>query len=186
MRLLALLLALPAAAAAGQPRVYWSGDRAAVVSERLVEYYKLPAGAAVSVEDGKAVFKKGKTVLTLVPESKRPFASDLLPPGHKDGNRGAFILCAGGGAHFCGAVTVAGKEIFRLNSRPASGALQPAGLSDDGSEALFAAVKTEPKREVTEWLIRTKKGAQRWAIVSDPEAERLLKRFQGTNVLPAP
>lgn len=186
MKISALFVAMLASSASAAPRVYWSGDRAAVVSERLVEFYKLPAGAAIMVEDGKAVIKKGKTVLTVAPESKRPFASDLLPPGHKDGKRGAFILCAGGGAHFCGAVTVAGKEIFRLNSRPASGALQPAGLSDDGSEALFASVRTEPKREVVEWLIRTKKGGQRWAIVSDPEAERLLKRFQGTNVLPAP
>ncbi len=198
MLVFALLLALPAAAAEA-PRVYWSGDRIAVVSERAIEWYKAPAGAAVWVgtstgtarplekvplPEGGVFFKKGGSFIEAAASRKRPFASDLLPPGHPTGKRSAFVVCARGAAHFCGAMNVDGKEVFRLASRPASGEIQPAGLSEDGAEALFAAVKNEPRREISSWLIRAKNGSQRWVGIGDPDADRLLKRFQGTLVLP--
>lgn len=204
MSIFALLaLIVPAGAAAetaAGPRVYWSGDRIAVVSERAVEWYKTPAGASAWVgtstatakplektplPEGSVFFKKGNSFLETAPAQRRPFASDLLPLGHPTGKRAAFVVCARGAAHFCGAMTVAGKEAFRLASRPASGEIQPAGLSGDGSEALFAAVQNEPRREITSWLIRAKDGSQRWVGLGDPDAERLLKRFQGTLVLPS-
>lgn len=181
--------------------VYWSGGRIALLKRRSVEFYRLPkdvrAFVGVSSETakplestvmprGRLYFRRGTAAVSVAPATVRRFPADLLSPGHASGRRGAFLACASGAAGFCGALNLRGKEIFRLAARPPGGSIEPIGITEDGSEALFAVVGPEPRRETVGYLVRAKDGTQRSAAVDDPDARRLLNAFQGAGVLPEP
>lgn len=181
--------------------IYWSGGRVALLKRRSVEFYRLPKGvrAFVGVSSatakpleqavlprGRLFFRRGTAPVSVEPATVRRFGADLLSPGHASGRRAAFLVCASTAADFCGALDLRGKEIFQLATRPPEGSIEPIGIAEDGSEALFAVVGPEPRRETVGYLIRAKDGTQRTAAVHDHEALRLLKRFQGSAVLPEP
>jgi hypothetical protein len=135
---------------------------------------------------GGLYFRRGTAPVSLEPATFRRFDADLISPGHASGRREAFLVCAPAAADFCGAMDLRGKVIFRLAARPSGGSVEPIGIAEDGSEALFAVVGPSPRRETLGYLIRAKDGTQREATGNDPEAQRLLRRFQGPAVLPEP
>jgi len=181
--------------------VYWSGGRIALLKRRSVEFYRLPkdvrAFVGISSETAKPLegaalprgnlyFRRGATAVSVPPVAVRRFPFDLLSPGHASGRRDAFLACATGAKGFCGALDLRGKEIFSLGARPPGASIEPIGLTEDGAEALFAVVGPEPRRETTGYVVRAKNGTQRSAAVDDPDAQRLLKLFQGSGVLSEP
>lgn len=190
-----------AAVAGDSAEIYWSDGRIALLKRRSVEFYRLPEGTRAFVgassetakpiegavlPRGRLFFRRGTAPVSVRPAAVRRFGADLLSPGHASGRRDAFLVCASMVADFCGALDLRGKVIFRLVARPSEGSIEPVGIAEDGSEALFAVVGPAPRRETTGYLIRRKDGVQRSAAVDDPEARRLLKSFQGSVVLPEP
>lgn len=181
--------------------VYWFGGRIALLKRRSVEFYRLPKGVSVFVgvssetakpleravmPRGRLYFRRAAAEVSVAPAAVRRFTADLLPPGHASGRRGAFLACASGAAGFCGGLDIRGREIFKLAARPPGGSVEPIGITEDGSEALFAVVGPAPRRETVGYLVRAKDGTQKSAAVDDPDARRLLNAFQGPGVLPEP
>ncbi|MBI2790030.1 MAG: hypothetical protein HYX59_15270 [Elusimicrobia bacterium] len=189
------------AAAAGESgEVYWGGGRVALLKRSSVEFYRLPKGvlAFVGVSSGTAkpleqavlprgrlYFRRAATRVSVAPAVVRRFAGDLLSPGHASGSRSAFLVCSTVATEFCGGVDLAGKVIFQLPVRSGS-PVEPRGITEDGSEALFALIGAAPRRETIGYVLREKDGTMREAAVDDPHARRLLKAFEGSAVLPEP
>lgn len=189
-----------AAATGDSGEVYWSGRRIALLKRRSVEFYRLPkdvrafvgisSGTAKPLEQavlprGRLFFRRGAVRVSTAPAVVRNFAGDLLSPGHASGARAAFLACSAVATEFCGGLDLGGKVLFQLPVRSGS-AVEPRGITEDGSEALFALIGDAPRRETIGYVLREKNGAMREAAVDDPEAQRLLTLFQGPGVLPEP
>lgn len=180
--------------------VYWSGGRIALLKRNSVEFYRLPkdvrafvgvsSGTAKPLERavlprGRLYFRRGTARASVSPAIVRRFTGDILPPGHASGSRAAFLVCSRVVTEFCGGVDLGGKVIFQLPVRSGS-PVEPRGITEDGSEALFALIGAPPRRETIGYVLRGKDGAMREAAVDDPDARRLLKTFEGSAVLPEP
>lgn len=189
-----------AAVPGGSGEVYWSDGRIAILKQRSVEFYRLPKGvtALVGVSSatakpleqavlprGRLYFRRGAARASVAPAIVRRFTGDLLSPGHASGSRSAFLVCSAVATEFCGGVDLGGKVLFQLPVRSGS-PVEPKGLTEDGSEALFALIGAAPRRETIGYVLRQKDGTMREASVDDPDALRLLKIFEGPGVLPEP
>lgn len=173
---------------------------AALYADR-VEFFRLPRGVsavvassgavraleAVPMPRGRLEFRRGSAKARLKPAKIIPFREGLLPPGHPSGARAAIAACARPPSGLCRVLGLDGSTRYSISAslRPGD-ALEPAGLAEDGGEALFAVIRSEPRREVAGYIIRARDGVEKSVTADSPEARVLLERFEGPALFEGP
>lgn len=205
-------------ARAGAPddvaQVYRDGKGAAFVFRHRVEFYDLkglaPAllsadGAARPLRDDAearglpVLISKGGGRAGSKPRSVLFFKEGIYPFSARRSRVRAFIVCTSpewgvwassvpARNGFCGALSLDGKEVFRLADETDPAVLrEPVGLSEDATEALFALTKkrADGAREIVGYLLWSrKKGAE--SLASDgPRTKALVEKYEGPFLLPS-
>jgi hypothetical protein len=186
---------------AGAAEIYWSGDRVAALFSDRIEFYRLPAGVTAVVASSAAVralhemplprgrleFRRGPAAARLKPVRTAAFKNGLLPPGHASGARSAIAACSKPPSGACRVYALDGRTLFTVSASLAPGeSLEPAGLAEDGSESLFALIRTAPRREIAGYVVRGRDGVERSLPAEAPETRALLERFEGPAIFEGP
>ncbi|MDD5303679.1 MAG: hypothetical protein PHS14_11295 [Elusimicrobia bacterium] len=193
-------------------RIYRDAKRAAFVYRHRIEFYDLKGlTPGLTMDDGKPkplrddAEARGRPVLlgldgkaaSAKPRSVRLFKDGIYPFSGGRSRLAAFLVCtdaawgtssaAAAEAGFCGALSLDGKMIFRLSVKEEAGVTrEPAGISEDASEALFALTKKRPDgaREIVGY--RLWHGGRVERLDPDgPRAKALVEKYEGPLVLPS-
>lgn len=133
------------------------------------------------------------------PRAVRSFEEGIYPIDKGVGEGGLLLVCtsaewgvvraAGAEKGFCGALSMDGREAFRLSESEAPGLSRvPVGVLAEGKEALFAVTKARKggDREITGYRLWTKGRPSELLPADGPRTRAILEKYEGQLVLPNP
>jgi hypothetical protein len=193
-------------------QIFRDGKQAVFVYRHKIEFYGLKGlMPGLMMDDGKLkpllddAEARGRPVLlgldgkaaSAKPRAVRLFKDGIYPFSGGRSRLRAFLVCIDAAwgtssapaaeAGFCGALSLDGKEIFRLSVKEEAGVTrEPVGISEDATEALFALTKKRPDgaREIVGY--RLWHGGRVELLDTDgPRANALLEKYEGPLVLPS-
>lgn len=194
-------------------QVYTDGRRTAAVYRFRIEFFDLRGLRPAIEENGGALRVLGAADAgwgrvsfvdsdgrraAAAPVARRSFSEGIYPFTPRYARSSAFLVCtdrawgvskaSAAAAGFCGALSLRGRELFRVEEAEAGGVVrEPVGLSADADEALFALTRerADGGREVAGYRVWRRGKGTRALPPDSPDAKSLLERYEGTMLLPS-